>query len=249
MADNHKKIAGGITLVPQASEPANPEDGDIYYDSTLNKFRRFENGSFKDFASASTGLTPLGGVIGVFDNLTGATVPATGDIDANGYQLCDGAAINGSATLTGTIPDLTGEIFLAGSTAANNTGGSNTMAHTHSVTSNVTGTHDHTHAMGTHNHQIYKAIDADTASQMFNSGGSLFVISAATTSQPHINLLSGASSGLNVDAYSANVDPGDTISISSATLSMTNNAVTSGAASNAENRPSFISVRYVMRVL
>lgn len=55
MADNHFKIHRGVTLAPQATEPANPVDGDIYYDSSLNKFRKYENGAWSDLGSGSGG--------------------------------------------------------------------------------------------------------------------------------------------------------------------------------------------------
>lgn len=53
MADNHFKIHKGATLAPQSAEPSNPTDGDFYYDATLNKFRKYENGSWSDFGSGS----------------------------------------------------------------------------------------------------------------------------------------------------------------------------------------------------
>lgn len=52
MADNHFKINRGLSLVPQASAPSNPSDGDIYYDDTLNKFRKYEDGAWSDIAGA-----------------------------------------------------------------------------------------------------------------------------------------------------------------------------------------------------
>lgn len=53
MADNHFKIHKGMTLAPQTTEPSNPTNGDVYYDSTLNKFRKYENGAWSDLASGS----------------------------------------------------------------------------------------------------------------------------------------------------------------------------------------------------
>lgn len=53
MADNHFKVNRGLSLVPQSGAPSNPTNGDIYYDSGLNKFRKYENGAFSDLASSS----------------------------------------------------------------------------------------------------------------------------------------------------------------------------------------------------
>lgn len=53
MAVNHFKINKGISLVPQASSPGSPSNGDIYYDSGLNKFRKYENGAWGDFGGTS----------------------------------------------------------------------------------------------------------------------------------------------------------------------------------------------------
>lgn len=55
MADNFFKIAKGVTLKSQSSTPSNPQNGDMYYDSTLNKFRKYENGSWGDFAGGAGG--------------------------------------------------------------------------------------------------------------------------------------------------------------------------------------------------
>lgn len=55
MADNHFKIHKGATLAPQTSEPANPVNGDMYYDDTLNRFRKYENGSWSEFGSGEGG--------------------------------------------------------------------------------------------------------------------------------------------------------------------------------------------------
>lgn len=51
MSDNFYNIRKGINLGPQASEPVNGTNGDIYYNSTLNKFRQYENGVWKNIGS------------------------------------------------------------------------------------------------------------------------------------------------------------------------------------------------------
>lgn len=52
---NFQKISDGVqlALLPTASRPSSPVNGMIYYDSTLNQFQKYENGSWSTFASGS----------------------------------------------------------------------------------------------------------------------------------------------------------------------------------------------------
>lgn len=59
MSDNFFKIAKGVTLKSQSAAPANPQNGDMYYDSTFNKFRKYENGTWGDFGSGAGGINYL----------------------------------------------------------------------------------------------------------------------------------------------------------------------------------------------
>lgn len=51
MADNSFKIDKSLTLNPQASDPANPQNGDIYYNTTTG-FRKYEAGSWSSLGSS-----------------------------------------------------------------------------------------------------------------------------------------------------------------------------------------------------
>lgn len=51
MSDKFVKMRRGVVLTPQASEPSNPEDGALYYDSDLNRFRKYENGQWSNLGS------------------------------------------------------------------------------------------------------------------------------------------------------------------------------------------------------
>jgi hypothetical protein len=91
--------------------------------------------------NAYSGSVPVGGIQAIAANLSGAySLPATGTVDANGWMLCDGSAIPGGNTLSGSTPNLTGSVFLMGSSTAGSTGGSNdiVIAHTHGAGSYVT---------------------------------------------------------------------------------------------------------------
>jgi hypothetical protein len=57
MANNFFKIDKGTTLTPQTAEPAG-QNGDSYYNSTLGKFRFYENGSWKSLGSGSGSSGP-----------------------------------------------------------------------------------------------------------------------------------------------------------------------------------------------
>lgn len=57
MANNAFKVDKSLNLRPQSGTPANGVNGDIYYDSSLNKFRKYENGAWSDLAGAGTSTT------------------------------------------------------------------------------------------------------------------------------------------------------------------------------------------------
>lgn len=53
MSANFFKINRGITLEPQTGSDPVGRDGDVYYNDTLGKFRKFENGSWTDLGGSS----------------------------------------------------------------------------------------------------------------------------------------------------------------------------------------------------
>jgi len=80
------------------------------------------------------GVVPLGGVIAIFNNLSGAfSVPASGSV-SSGWQRADGAAIPSGNTVSGTTPNISDGRFIRGAS----TSGSavNDPGHTHSTTIN-----------------------------------------------------------------------------------------------------------------
>lgn len=68
--DNSFKVNRGLNLLPQSTTPTNPSNGDIYYDNTLNKFRKYENGLWSDLGSggSGSGKNYLGTVNGINGN-------------------------------------------------------------------------------------------------------------------------------------------------------------------------------------
>lgn len=83
MANNFFKVGRGLSLIGQTSAPSNPVNGDIYYDTTLNLFQKYENGAWGSFGgSAGVSFTITAG-----ENLS-ANVP---------FYISEGAA-DGSRT-------------------------------------------------------------------------------------------------------------------------------------------------------
>lgn len=64
MADNSYKINKSVNLNPQAGVPANPINGDFYYDSTFQSFAYYHNGSWANFDSV--------GIVTATDPMTSA---------------------------------------------------------------------------------------------------------------------------------------------------------------------------------
>lgn len=131
-------------------------------------------------AFSGPGSLPIGSIVPIAANLAGAmSIPASGTLDGNGFQYCDGVGIAAGATMTGTIYNLTNSRFLQGSTAAGTTGGSNSI----SLTEANLGSHDHglnghVHSMAGHTHSMSHG-HADTFAP-FNTS-SLSHIHAAST--------------------------------------------------------------------
>lgn len=55
MAKNFFQIDKGTRFRPQTSAPSDPQSGDFYYDSTLNKFRGYENGAWVNLGEGGSG--------------------------------------------------------------------------------------------------------------------------------------------------------------------------------------------------
>lgn len=164
-----------------------------------------------------------------------------------GWWVCDGAALNRStsAIFNGAsryLPNLTDDRFLMGDTAAGFVGGGNTMDHTHGVTTN-NHTHtgpSHTHTGPSHTH------DVTTPSTGWN------LTAAGVTGALWSNLTSAGSGWYSTTGNVLTSTTGGTGSTGAdgtgATSSSGGETVTSGAASNTENRPLFLSCFYIVRV-
>lgn len=52
MSRNHFKVNKGMSLGPVTTRPADPENGDIIYNSANSQFEKYENGAWSSFSSA-----------------------------------------------------------------------------------------------------------------------------------------------------------------------------------------------------
>ena len=98
MAKNFYKFSKGINLAPQSSTPTSPGNGDFYYDTTLAKFRRYENGAWRDFTAAAGSKNYISAYTA--STSSGVQNPGNGDLElgaTTGFSL-------GTATLTNNFP-------------------------------------------------------------------------------------------------------------------------------------------------
>jgi hypothetical protein len=162
-------------------------------------------GSLTATSFVGPGSVPLGSIIAIASNLTGAmAIPSTGTVDSNGFQYCDGAAINAGATMSGTIYNLTDERFLVGSTTAGTTGGSNTLIdHTHTDTlalSDGTLNSGSAASAGTHTHDTIAnhthTFNGSTTSTV-SAGSHTHTVPAISNTQPQHNFAGGGEAGLD----------------------------------------------------
>lgn len=100
MADNFFKNRNGIALGSLAAAPSNPLNGDFYYDTTLSKFRRYENGAWGSFGSGAGGGSK--NYLTAYTASTASGVPNTGNGDLEGGSTA-GFGL-GAVTLTSNFP-------------------------------------------------------------------------------------------------------------------------------------------------
>lgn len=97
MANNFFKVNKGIGLVPQTSDPSPANNGDIYYNSTLGKFRKYENGSWSNMGSGSGSDSIITEDNSNFEASVGSW---TTYADAAGTQPVDGTGGSPNVTFT-----------------------------------------------------------------------------------------------------------------------------------------------------
>jgi len=227
-SEKAKEHASGITdinaISPLAVDKSDPMVPVIYLEKNLSTpvgtICAWQGGYYSDTANGS------------FTNVLGNDVATVNTLlNPEGWYVCDGAEVNvvGSPIFDGGgrhVPNLTDQRFIMGFTEAGGVGGSNTMEHTHSVdigsftSGNTTLTIDQ---MPSHNHIIEETLV--TTICMDNRVKNAIAWDGSGTPVSH----TGGSG-----AHNHSVDPP---------------GVTSGQASLTENRPLFLRMFYIMKVV
>lgn len=204
---------------------------------------------------------PTGTVMSVATNITGSyPVPPSGTV-TDGWMLCDGAAIPVGQLMTGNTPDLSGDVFLMGSTVAGVTGGQNlktmseaeTPLHDHGDGSYATSRSGNFSASN-HTHNVSTEVLIYFGNNQFtpdiylnhNLGASTWTSNfrAYTTTIVGSNT-SGRTSFLKAHG---NVDgPSATASIGGSNQVTGSSGVT-GSSTQFDLRPIFISTQYLIKV-
>ena len=210
-----------------------------------------------NLTQTQTNLAPIGAVMPWLKSFTNTPALIDGWEECNGQVLSDADSIyNGQ-----TLPDLNGNNqFLRGNSTSGATGGSETMAHTHTTNvtiDNHTALALNTEAAHTHSNGSFKLKnEAGTggANAQTTSGTGLAEVTEAGAAQVFIlqnttggsldwegelfNNVEGTSSAGSAHGhtFSQNID------------AHTENNPASSAASNDENRPPFYNVVWIMRI-
>jgi len=140
------------TGVPEWNATTTYYIGSVVQDGSGNTYRSLTDTNLNhaltdsSYWSMSGGQIPIGSVVPIVTGNTGAWGPPATGIIKDGYMLCNGAAIPGTAVLKGNTPVLNDDRFLRGSTGSvGGTGGSNTIAATASQSVSSGSIPDHYH--------------------------------------------------------------------------------------------------------
>ena len=191
-----------------------------------------ETPSSSSSSSTTTNTAPIGAIIAWLKSYTNtpAALPT-------GWMEADGSAINDADSVYNgqNAPDLNGGEFIRGAATSGGTGGSDTMAHTH--TTNVT---IDNHAALTisnessHTHSFSDTSDGPSGNIGFNNGTGV-PLNVANNS--HLHNVSGTTGtgSAHTHGFSQNIN------------AHTENNPATSAASNTENRPKYYNVVWIFR--
>lgn len=195
--------------------------------------------SYVEGSSMAPGAVPIGGIVPVMANMTGAWVPPTGADVKDGYMLCNGSTIS-EQTLQGTTPNLTDERFLMGHSVAGTTGGTNAkdLSHTHVIT-------DHYHTLGTSGYAAigFGVASATIANFYWKHSGTN---SAFTNQQTSFIQLTAGAGGTTTGGTGGII----TAAIGGRTDGITSTPVSTGSSGSSTQNilPQYLTCIYVIRV-
>ena len=241
----------------------------------LNQQNYWQNAVHKWIEYLKVSKTPLGTIIAVASNLSGAFDSPTGVV-TDGFIFCDGTAIPDGYPVTGNAPQLTDDRFLMGSSVAGSTGGNNSITPSGGIsgTQSISHTHaiaSHDHGM-VHNHQVgwwdtsLKTLYfSDTATQNSTTIGlgNPFIVYSGKNGDSSGNDVARVTGNTLYDknVYSTgaiNAASGSGSTAKTAGKSLTTGSNTSGTSvdfSNAsfsgdsfDNRPKYLTVKYFLKV-
>ena len=188
---------------------------------------------------------------GTYTNVLGNTIAAANSyLEPRGFRVCNGDSIDNSNSpiFNGAnkfLPDLTDNRFLHGSTTVGSIGGQNSVtlttlnlpSHTHTINHDH-GPHSHTidhdHgavATGAHTHTITKVVGptGSTLAPSNSTGQSGSQTTSSTTPSIDIPNFTGSSGGANI--------------------SFSGSSGSSGSGVAYENRPNYLSIFYIIRIV
>ena len=179
---------------------------------------------------------PFGAVVPVMSNLSGShPIPASGTVDDAGWQLCDGEPIPVGMTVSGNTPDLSDGRFLMGNMSSGDTGGTNNKFLT---TDNLP---SHSHDMGGHTHTGITSIEEgheQTGETSPASGVMGTTSGGADSTMGYVDSSSTPDTGWQHDhGHTLTTDGPDN-----------NETGTTGSGAAFDNRPSYVTVQYLIRV-
>lgn len=195
------------------------------------------------------GIVPIGAVIAIA-NSAAWSLPSAGSIK-DGYALCNGQSFpsGSNPAFTGTMPNLSDERFLQGSTTSGTTGGANTItlstanlpAHNHGMS--------HTHSIN-HDHGNFTTASGGSHSHPYNiniqHGDGAFVSGESLTSGLQLGGRRRYTDNTESVAHAHDIDvPNFTGTSGGSSISVTDNT---GSGTAFDIRPKYFNVVYVMRV-
>jgi hypothetical protein len=230
-------------------------------------------------ATSGQGAVPIGAVVPIVSALSGShTIPSTGVVDADGWQLCDGANVPVSQTLSGATPDLTDGRFLRGFTSSSGCGGAatftlglaNLAAHDHGTNTGACGattgnySADHTHSFttgaqncqhchcvcdsGTHSHTVSSWRNCCSAGGTHQGSQLCCALDRGTDGRLHCSTHTCCTYNALAHSHSGN-SGGASANHSHSIPSHTHTVASAGSASAVTHIPIYFNVKYLIRVI